>query len=268
VELSDHAIVFYNELITLMNAAGPSWQLIRKERNYQIKGIRDGEAVSHVRRDHPQCYKWSSLYALVNDGEGGFIVFVRPKDVAGFEPLHKDADIDTVLRLSYLEKAYADIKHHHSADHCKGNSLLARIGHSIHNIGRVFTKLFTRTCPICIQCEMRLWPTPGIKPIVTRGLETRGQVDLIDFQLMPNGDFRFLLNYLGHGVKFLFSILLKRKRASCVAIALLEIFTVIGPPMILQSDNGLEFSGAAVTSHEHRGLCVGLNADELSRIER
>jgi hypothetical protein len=36
-ELSDHAIVFYNELITLMNAAGPSWQLIRKERYDKIK---------------------------------------------------------------------------------------------------------------------------------------------------------------------------------------------------------------------------------------
>ena len=83
---------------------------------------------------------------------------------------------------------------------------------------------------------------------------------------MPNGDFRFLLNYLDHGVKFLFSIPLKRKRASCVAIALLEIFTVIGPPMILQSDNGKEFSGAAVTSRESRGLCVGLNAVELDDV--
>jgi hypothetical protein len=97
--------------------------------------------------------KWSSLYALVNDGEGGYIVVVRPKDVAGFEPLQEDADIDTVLRLSYLEKAYADIKHHHGADHCTGNTLLARFGQSIHNIGRVCTKLFTRTCPICIQRE-------------------------------------------------------------------------------------------------------------------
>ena len=86
-----------------MNAAGPSWQLIRKERYDQIKDvlirIRGGEAVLHIRRDHPQCYKWSSLYALVNDGEGGFIVVVHPKDVAGFEPLQEDADIDTVLRL-------------------------------------------------------------------------------------------------------------------------------------------------------------------------
>jgi len=130
--LSDHAIVFYNELITLMNAAGPSWQLIRKERYDKIKDvlirIRNGEAVSNVRRDHPQCYKWSSFHALVNDGDCGFIVVVRPKAVL------------------------------------------------------VCTKLFTSTCPICIQRETRLRPTPGIKPIVTRGLGTRGQVDLIDLR--------------------------------------------------------------------------------------
>ena len=84
VELSNHIIVFYNELITLMNAAGPSWQLIRKERYDQIKEvlirIHGGKAVLHIRRDHPQCYKWSSLYALVNDCEGGFIVVVREEE--------------------------------------------------------------------------------------------------------------------------------------------------------------------------------------------
>jgi len=112
----------------------------------------------------------------VKDGEGGFIVVIRPKHVAGFEPFKEDSDINTVLRLSYLEKAYTDNKHHHGANHCKGNTLLAHIGESIHNIGRVCTKLFTRTCPICIQRETRLRPTPGIKPIVMRGLGTRGQI--------------------------------------------------------------------------------------------
>jgi len=52
VKLSDHVIVFYNELITLMNATDPSWKLIRKERYDQIKEvliqIRGGEAVSHI----------------------------------------------------------------------------------------------------------------------------------------------------------------------------------------------------------------------------
>jgi hypothetical protein len=76
----------------------------------------------------------------------------------------------------------------------------------------------------------------------------RGQVDLIDFQSMLDGDFRFLLIYIDHGIKFLFSIPIVRKRASCIAIALFQIFTVIGPPMILQSDNGSEFSGAAMNA--------------------
>ena len=76
-ELSNHVIVFYNELIALMNAAGPSWQLIRKERYDEIKDvlirIHNGEAVLHVRRDHPQSYKWSSFYALVNDGFSSWV---------------------------------------------------------------------------------------------------------------------------------------------------------------------------------------------------
>jgi len=36
--------------------------------------------------------------------------------------------------------------------------------------------------------------------------------------------------------------------------------------MILQSNNGQEFSGAAVTERERHGLCVGLNAVELDEV--
>ncbi len=43
-------------------------------------------------------------------------------------------------------------------------------------------------------------------------------------------------------MKFLFSIPLTCKRASYIAVALLEIFTVVGPPMILQPDNENEFN--------------------------
>jgi hypothetical protein len=30
LEMREHVIVFYNQLITMINAASPSWQLIRK----------------------------------------------------------------------------------------------------------------------------------------------------------------------------------------------------------------------------------------------
>ena len=91
-------------------------------------------------------------------------------------------------------------------------------------------------------------PTAGHQPILTRGFGTRGQVDLIDFQSMPDGDFNFLMNYQDHGVKLLLSKAITRKTASCVAWGLLEFFTLIGPPSILQADNGREFNGSAEMS--------------------
>ena len=61
---------------------------------------------------------------------------------------------------------------------------------------------------------------------------------LIDFQSMPDGVFNYLLNYIDHGVKRLTSIPLASKHASSVAFALFTIFTEIGPPRVLQTDNG------------------------------
>ena len=41
----------------------------------------------------------------------------------------------------------------------------------------------------------------GIKNIVTKGFGVRGQVDMIDFQNMPDSQFQFLMNYIDHGIK-------------------------------------------------------------------
>ena len=112
-------------------------------------------------------------------------------------------------------------------------------------------KIFTDTCPRCIEKMERKKPTAGHQPILTRGFGTRGQVDLIDFQSMPDGDFNFLMNYQDHGVKLLLSKAIVRKRASCVAWVLVEFFTLIGPPSILQADNGREFNGSATLSKNH-----------------
>jgi hypothetical protein len=77
----------------------------------------------------------------------------------------------------------------------------------------------------------------GIRNIVTEGFGVRGQVNLIDFQSMPDGLFKYLLNYIDHGVKKLTSIPLTSTRAPSVSFALLTIFTEQGPPSILQTNN-------------------------------
>ena len=75
---------------------------------------------------------------------------------------------------------------------------------------------------------------------------------MLILQSMPDGIFKYLLNYIDHGVKFLWSVPLVAKQASCISLALYKIFCTIGAPMILQTDNGKEFSGSAMTNKRRR----------------
>jgi hypothetical protein len=183
---------------------------------------RTGDKMGGVQATYPQANKWRKAYALVNNGVvGGFILVDRPPDEFGLNRDDINVDVDSVVKLTYFEAAYSNIRKCHLPDHTKGRTLYARVCQSYSNIGRSITKLYTETCPICISREVRNKPAAGIKPILTFGFGTRGQVDIIDFQSLPNGEFEYLLNYIDHGIKFLFSIPLKFKRASCIAYALI-----------------------------------------------
>jgi len=63
-------------------------------------------------------------------------------------------------------------------------------------------------------------------------MNSRCQIDLIDTQAQPDGNYKFILVYQDHLTKF----------AKEVAYVLLDIFTTFGAPVILQSDNGREFT--------------------------
>lgn len=80
------------------------------------------------------------------------------------------------------------------------------------------------------------------QPIITKDFNVRGQVDLVDFQSAPDGEYKWLMNYQDHVTKILHLRPLKTKRALDAAIELLEIFLDFGDPCLLQSDNGREFT--------------------------
>jgi len=73
---------------------------------------------------------------------------------------------------------------------------------------------------------------------------------------MADGPFKHHLNYIDHCTKFMISVPLTSKQASAVAQALVSIFTEIGPPVIIQTDNGGEFSGIA--DDRSLGICLVL----------
>ena len=79
-------------------------------------------------------------------------------------------------------------------------------------------------------------------------MNSRCQVDLIDFQSQPDEDFKFIMVYQDHLTKFVVLRPLKSKTADEVCDNIIDIFTLLGAPCILQSDNGREFVNKIIDS--------------------
>ena len=178
-----------------------------------------------------QAYSWVKLYEYFSFSGKDIVAYEAVDDVDGNLPA-----LDSLQDVSNYDQMFGDLHsiHCEGNDHPKARMLAARVKNKFGKSIPVWVqKIFTDTCPRCIEKMERKKPTAGHQPILTRGFGTRGQVDLIDFQSMPDGDFNFLMNYQDHGVKLLLSKAIVRKRANCVAWVLVEFFTLIGPPSIL-----------------------------------
>lgn len=101
----------------------------------------------------------------------------------------------------------------------------------------------------CVTCNDRKGPKrkSPIKPIISEDFNEKGQINLIDFQSIPDGKFKWILIYQDCCTKFLSLRPLKSKESSEVATILLSIFLTFGAPKIVQSDNGREFLDSIIT---------------------
>lgn len=235
------------ELMAQYKDGSGSCKLFFKDKYLKLmhvtKAVRAGVPIKELQEQgYSQAKAWSGKYDVVCFGSSEVVV-VRGKE---------NDDIDQLKRPSYFERVFADLKLIHMPDHPKGDTFYKRVCEKHDNIPRRVCKLFTDTCRRCGEHAKTKKPTAGVKNIITGGFGVRGQVDLVDFQSMPDGNFKFLLNYIDHGVKKLTSIPIVAKRASCVAMALLTIFTEQGPPAILQADNGREFYGSSRSGEDRR----------------
>ncbi|XP_068246898.1 KRAB-A domain-containing protein 2-like [Palaemon carinicauda] len=82
-----------------------------------------------------------------------------------------------------------------------------------------------------------------VKPILSTEFLSRGQVDLIDMQSMSCRTFKWIMVHQDHLTKFCVLRPLTSKSAAEVA----DIFLLLGAPVILQSDNGSEFTAQIIT---------------------
>jgi IS30 family transposase len=114
------------------------------------------------------------------------------------------------------------------------------------NITREAIMLYHNLCESCQKKGSTIKKGLVVKPIISKEINSRCQIDLIDMHAQPDGKYKFILVYQDHLTKFVNLRPLTHKRAEEVAYILLDIFKNVGTLVILQSDNGKEFANKVV----------------------
>ncbi|XP_073966897.1 SCAN domain-containing protein 3-like [Choristoneura fumiferana] len=179
-------------------------------------------------------YYWRSKYDVMETEDKDFLI-VKKKSIN-----------DPSVRIVATEE-YFDIltEIHKTTGHGGRDKIMYSIKDKLY-IPKKAIEMFIKFCAVC---EMkRSLPRKGIvtKPIISKDFNSRGQVDLIDFQSAADGKYKWLMNYQDHATKFLHLRPLASKKAAEVAFELLKIFLEFGAPLILQSDNGKEFTAHVI----------------------
>ena len=168
----------------------------------------------------------------------------------GVQKVIKKQNLTNDIPIYYvvLENVYDVVKRAHVATgHGGRDKMCKEIRKKYANITDDALTLFKSFCIEC-QRKKKRPTTKGIvvRPIRTRDYCSRGQVDLIDMQSMPHGEYRFIMVYQDHLTKYCMLRPLPSKRAACVAFHLMDVFLNFGAPAILQSDNGAEFTAKII----------------------
>lgn len=183
---------------------------------------------SGEKRNNEQHY-FSRIYEILEVGGNKAIIKKR------------NSDNDNFTFVVPYEKLYEKLSEIHvSTGHGGRDKMLAALKPK-YLIHRSAVELFVKCCKICIEKKQQTRKGLVVRPILSKQWNHRGQVDLIDFQSTPDGEYKWLMNYQDHLTKFVHLRPLKSKCAEEVTTELLKIFLEFGAPVILQSDNGREF---------------------------
>lgn len=170
-------------------------------------------------------------------------LFRRPNEAQ----LDEEVQPENLKQVVDLEDAFDILFDQHQALGHPGIRLLhLTCNKLVYNISRDQVKWFTDRCGTCVIKHCHLPREQVVKPIRTSKVRDRGQVDLMDYQSISYNGYRWVMVYQDHFSKFVVLRPLKAKRAVEVAKELFSIFTLIGAPLLLHSDNGREEQKASL----------------------
>ncbi|KRX75023.1 KRAB-A domain-containing protein 2, partial [Trichinella sp. T6] len=228
----DRQAVFEEKLRALIKEKGQNGTIFPTSQRDQI--ITD---ILRIQSDGPKSardYNLKNRYGVLKIGEENKLI-----------RLGKNEAIRCIASIEEMFDVISDA--HQKIGHGGEKKTFREAQNKWANVTQEACHLFLTFCEECHKKRARKLPKSlVVKPLVSTNLMSRAQVDLINFQTMPDGDFKYIMTYLNHFTKFCILSPLKSKRAEEVASKLLEIFLTFGAPSILQSDNGREFLNAII----------------------
>lgn len=145
----------------------------------------------------------------------------------------QDAVVDTIER-------------EHNAIHHQGtNKTWHEISQRYQGIPKRAVDYMVRQCRLCHTQRPGRRPAP-IEAIVTERVMERVQVDMIDMRREPDGEYAWILHIKDHFSRFCMLYPLREGSHDEVVRCLLEWMAMLGPPAVLQTDNGAAFVSDAI----------------------
>ena len=136
-------------------------------------------------------------------------------------------------------------KIHNDLEHPGMRVFWVEVSRRYSGIPQAITELYIKQCTLCSTHKSKYKQSPS-RPIVSTNFLTRVQVDLTYMGSIPDGGYKWICHARDHFTKFSWTSPLKSKRPSEVAKTLYNIFIVFGAPLILQTDNGTEFTSSII----------------------
>lgn len=150
------------------------------------------------------------------------------------------------LRVIPLDEIFRTIEQEHNAIHHQGvNKTWGEVADRYHGIPKRAVAWILKRCSVCHAHHPGPRPIP-LRAIVSQDVMERVQMDLIDMRSAPDGDFFWILHIKDHFSKYCMLYPLRSQSGKDVVRCFLEWIAFLGPPCILQTDNGGEFVNRAI----------------------
>lgn len=171
------------------------------------------------------------------------------------EDPYRGERIDRLIRdgliLLPAEEVHDCIQYFYDQTHCDGaRKLFYRMKDHYYGISEYAIRNFLNTLPHHVQKTPIFRNKAPLKPITSRKIMERHQIDLVDMQTIAaeyeGKCYRYILSVLDCFSRYLWLRPITNKASKTIAQELEKIYLEFGPPSILQSDRGSEFYGAVL----------------------